>query len=388
MSGVFESCAAHLRMAQLAKKKSKRRFFGLLGPKKGRHAAFREVAGSQLDPGVPPVGLSTRQAVEYRKTHAYDSASKVAMQVLFPNGKADLTFVPESLREYTWNVFQEDVFPELFPLLTNLILRPVTMQKMMEKGLTKSIESLKRKRMGLNLPRTGAPFPQQPDDLNQTSKQLLNASLDMMMLPLGMKKIIRKISLDLMSETMGESTREVVHDSYIHEMLELSLNELAEEAASPSPPLSEKERKKKLNHLTRELVDECLFYLWAVFTSSWRVLQNEVDAGIHQVFGMRGIRIKNFLDKIGRFVFFKIIGNTLFFLYSHTLGKCFKLVLFHYLKINRDNFLDLVTKFPEDQGKDEKYVVFNEDLLFKVTKKIKNGIDAALQQESGIPVST
>ena len=81
------------------------------------NTTYKNVTGNSLKPGqfkalkeLPLKDLVRKEAeapAVQRKKEFYDPAIQTAMQMIFPNGKKDLTFVPVELRSQVWKILSK-----------------------------------------------------------------------------------------------------------------------------------------------------------------------------------------------------------------------------------------------------------------------------------------
>jgi hypothetical protein len=128
-----------------------------------------------------------------------------------------------------------------------------------------------------------------------------------------------------------------------------------------------------LKRLSREVVDSTISNY---IRTQHAVFQKRFDGVIQKLFGkMIGLNIKHLLDAIFRIIFFKIVGTILSIL-LWPMTKLIKMAIYRFasLDANRDLILDLLKKAPADQPA-ASYVLYNEDLAFKMVEAIQTAFE-------------
>ncbi len=205
----------------------------------------------------------------------YTPATKSLMKMLFPNGKNDLTYIPVELRGEAWRTLKKNLFPVIFPMLTELILDPSAINQMVLSSLETMRNSLLplhempdenlldmykkdqlifkttgtslRDNLGTstvtaqelrNLAKAGKivakkapaePADRELDALDDASGELIAETLKMVKLPNWIKKQIMNPDGSVspeMKKTLGAVLRNQFNESFIKDKLELALEQL------------------------------------------------------------------------------------------------------------------------------------------------------------------
>lgn len=362
---------------------------------------------------------------------AHLPASKVVMRLMFPRGQNDLFYVPEKLRPFVWGVYEEQLFPLLLTLMTESLLDPDMVNTMVLRSLetlrdsllpldqlspdqlwashlkgqlvlktslenTQSMEGLtkdelaKRVQMGLIMVKLEEPADPALDELDRASGALITEVLKMVDLPARLKKLV----LDPANQkSLGAVLRQQFNDRFLKESLELFLAKATEgkkgERMFNFDPTSKEEKAAKaaesrdqvqrdLGRVSREVVDVSLSYL---VSSKWEEVHSRFEALIQRLFGRMGLRVKQSLDAVFGFVFFKIVGTLLSFLLRPIKGWV-KEILYAFIALdaNRERLMSLWTQVPKDQPIPENYAMYHEDLVFKMGEVVGQTVDAFVKQ--------
>lgn len=339
-----------------------------------------------------------------RTTEAYAPATKAIMKMLFPNGKEDLTFVPEDIRGPVWKLFKKNLFPVVLPMLTELILDPEMINTIVLSSLQNVNESLSGE---ITL---GEPEPADLplDELDQVAGELIAQSLRATTLPSHIKKLLIDPKTgeitDAMKKTVGSTLRSQFHDTFIKEKLaiglknaitrdengrpKLSVDTRPKEIKDKEAPIKAAQMQKDLKRVYRETIDVSISY---AIRSKWVAFQANFDKLVEKAFGKIGSNIKQGLDLVCRFVFFTIVGSILSVL-TYPIKVVVKEIIYEYmlsLDENRQNILKLFTEVPVDQPEAEmkKHAVYHEDLVFKIGEALAKTVEDFLENEAVIPVA-
>lgn len=339
-----------------------------------------------------------------RVTEFYAPATKAILKMLFPNGKEDLTFVPEEIRGPVWKLFKKNLFPVILPSLTELVLDPVMINTIVLNSLENMNESL-RGEITLNEPE---PADLPLDELDQVAGELIAQSLRATTLPSHIKKLLIDPKTgeitDAMKKTLGSTLRSQFHDNFIKEKLEIALKNAITRDENGNPklsfdtrpneikdketPIKAAQMEKDLKRVYRETIDVSISY---AIRSKWVAFQAHFDKLVEKAFGKVGAKIKQGLDLVCRFVFFTIIGSILSFL-SYPIKVIVKEIVYEYmlsLDENRQNILKLFTEIPVDQPEAEmkKHAVYHEDLVFKIGEALVKTVEDFLENEDIVPMA-
>lgn len=329
-----------------------------------------------------------------RLEEAYGPATKTVMKMMFPNGKKDLTFVPPELRSQVWKIFENNLFPIVLPMITEMLLDPDVINSMILNSLETTIDSLK----GPIVLEEGE-APERPlDDLDRASGALISEMLKTVKLPEWIKKkMINPETGEVypeMQKTLGAVLRKQFNGQFIKDKLELALQKVAARDEEGNyllkpdlTPKSEKMAKaadrreavqKNLKRATREVVDVSISYF---IRSKWAQAQARFDDLITRAFGKIGLKLKQALDDVFAFIFFKVIGTILNILFYPIKGIV-KSIIYRIISLdeNREILLSLLTKAPVDQPLTEGHVVYQEDLIYRMGEAIKQTVDEFLNE--------
>lgn len=334
-----------------------------------------------------------RAALKLQRQTGAGVASRKVLKMLFPNGKNDLTFIPKELRSQVWQLFK-DQLPTLLPMMFEKLLDPNTINKVVLNLLEKTRDSL-NKEIVLS--------PAQPPIVSiKTAKEveldkavggLIGSLINVVKLPPAIKNQIcdRRTGevLPGMQEVIGKKVRETLQATLIQDNLETLLQKLVERDANnnfllkfdaiAAPGKSPQEIQAGLKKVSREIVDASISY---AIKSTWANAQRKFDDLIKKIFGNVGTKLKQALDAVFGFIFFKIIGAVLSLLLSPA-KAWLKTKIYQWISLdaNRDRLMQFFTQAPTDQPLTEKgHVVYNEDLIFKLGDVLTDTIEQALNQ--------
>jgi hypothetical protein len=334
-----------------------------------------------------------------RQTDAYGPATKTVMKMLFPNGKKDLTFVPEELRGQVWKMFKKDLFPVLLPMITELLLDPDVINEMVLSSLETMRDSLK----GEIVLKLEESKDVSLKALDQASGILMVEALKAVKLPEWIKKQIVDPKTHqvhpAMVQALGYTLRKQFDKTFIKDKLELALKKMVERDANgnymlntqPSSKINQENESKKLakdqkrekikndlKRVSREVVDVSISYF---IRNQWSQAQARFDELVETIFGKMGTKLKHCLDAVFGFIFFKIIGTMLSFLFSPVKGWIKeKIYAIFSLDENREMLLALLGQAPSDQPLTGGHVVYNENLIFKMGEALKKTVEETLNK--------
>jgi hypothetical protein len=329
-----------------------------------------------------------------REEAFYGPAAKTVLKMLFPNGKKDLTFVSEELRDQTWKMFKKSLFPTLLPMLTELVLDPDVLNQIVLSSLETMRDTLNEEIVLEPEEAEDRPF----DELDRASGKLMAEMLKTVKLPDWIKKNLidpktGKVS-PAMEKTLGATLRKQFNGTFLKDKLHIALEKMVQRDESgdymlkydTSPKAEKVEKteakrekvKEDLKSVSREVVDASISYF---IRSRWTQAQARFDQLIEKIFGKIGLKLKGVLDAVFGFVFFKVVGTILSVLFAPIKGwvkeKIYKLIS---LDQNREALLALLGPGPVDQPETEGYAVYHEDLVFKIGKALKETVEEALKE--------
>lgn len=362
----------------------------------------------------------------------FTPATKALMKMIFPNGKKDLTYVPEEFRGQVWKIYKKNLFPVVLPMMFDLVLDPSVVNSMvlssletmrdsllplgemppakllsMLKGgqlLIKTTEQnakevLDKKISGealLKMAKEGKlivkPDLSEPEDLtlgalDEAAGKLVAEALKTVKLPNWIKKQFvdpktGKTS-PMIEQTLGSTLRKQFNDTFIKDKLQIALETVVRRDENGNyllnvPPLpktdeekiakAEKETEQKvkmegdIKRATREVVDVSIAY---TIRTLWESAQSRFDKFIERTFGRIGTQLKRALDMVFGFIFFKIVGTILSFIFSPIKG---------WIKERIYNLINL------DQNRDTLLALWTPELLFNLSKTLKRTFEEALHE--------
>ncbi|CAF24488.1 hypothetical protein [Candidatus Protochlamydia amoebophila] len=333
-----------------------------------------------------------------RQTHFHDPATKTLMKMLFPNGKKDLDFIPENLRLTIWKLLKTDVFPIAIQSFVETVLDEANVKKIISSALAITQETLNKEIVLDTTP------PEDPslEQLNDASAELIAAVLEMIELPAVVKNKLRnsktgKINPSL-KRAVGASLGKQFNENFIEKILKSALKSAAERdsltreptiSIDPSSETAKKIKREqkiaeldvKIKQQTYDVVDASVSY---AIKNLWKTAQAKFDALIFKAFGKMGLNLKNALDILFNFIFFKIIGSVLEFIYDKTgLKKLMKKILYNFLSLdaNRERILDFLTCTPDNQPVDS-HPLHLEALVYNLAKEIQLTVEKALREDA------
>lgn len=339
-------------------------------------------------------------SVAQRQQAAYAPAIGTIMQMIFPKGKEDLTFVPEELRGQVWRTFESNLFPVILPMMTELLLDPDMINTM----VLRSLETMTENLQGPIVFEPGEPADRPLDALDNASGALMKEMFKMMKLPDWIKKQIVDPKTNEVSPAMqtalGATLRAQFNNTFIKDKIALSLekmvardrdgNYVLKYDTAPSKEKAEKAAanreaaKAGLKKVTRELVDVSISYF---IRSKWAEAQFRFDELVAKIPYKIGTKVKAALDAVFGFIFFKIVGTLLALLFS-PVKKFVKEKIYDLINLdeNREILLSLLTRKPDDQPAEAGHVMYHEDLIYRLGQAIKDSIDECLN-EPVLPVA-
>jgi len=315
-----------------------------------------------------------------RQENFYNPATKSLLKLLFPNGKDDLTFVPEDVRAQTWKMFKNNVFPAALPMITDSILDPGTIN-----GIVLSILENTKKNLDREIVITPE-MQEPPSALDEAAASLMVQIMARMDLPpLARNIIIDPVTGEItpsMKKTLGDYLRgQIINSNFLKTSLESALQSvISGEPVAPSTQTNlEKaaEMEPKIRKAAGQVVDSKVSNY---IRTKWHIAQAKFDKFVFDTFGNIGAALKKGLDMVFRFVFFTIIGKIL----SWTLFPVCKKIIHNYLSVDKniDALLEPFRKIPEDQGGNQAYAVYNENLIYNLVKGVEESLKQSLEIEN------
>lgn len=339
-----------------------------------------------------------------RQEFAYGPATEAILKMIFPNGQKDMTFVPEELRETVWNLFKNNLFPIVLPMLTEVILDPSTINTM----VLSSLQSARDNLSGKIVLSTEPPEPKDLalDELDKASGELIAETLKATTLPDWAKKMLidpntGEIS-DSMKKTLGATLRQQFNDTFIKDKLKITLESAVKRDKQGKPTLSfdtrptevkkaeaakkSQQMEKDLKAASREIITVSISYF---IRSKWAAAHAQFEKILEKRLGKVGVDIKHALDRVFGFVFFTCIG-TLFSPFTRLVKHGIQeLVAWLFsLDESRKSLLELFTKVPTDQPEADlkQHAVLHEDLVFKMGEALSKTVEEFLEKEPIIPM--
>lgn len=327
-----------------------------------------------------------------RLSTAYGPATQVILKMLFPNGKKELTFVPEELRETVWNLLKTQLFPVLLPMMTELVLDPAMIHTII-------LNSLNNLNAGLSeeIKPNGAAAPdQQPlDPLDEVAGELIYQALRATTLPSWVKNRLYDSKTGEINEgikrSLGGTFRSQFNDTFIKEKLQIALENVIKRGEDEKPNIAfdsrdktikQEERRKNAEKMEKDLkkafrqtIDVSLSYF---IRSQWVAFQSSCDKLIEKTCGKAGRAVKRCLDAVCRFIFFKLVGTVINW-FTYPLRVLFKEIIYErILKLDesRKQLIGLLTAVPLDQPEAgfKQHGVYNEDLIFKIAEALNKTV--------------
>lgn len=323
-----------------------------------------------------------------RQKEFYGPAIQTVMKMIFPNGKGDLTFVPEELRNPVWKICEKNLFPSVLPMLTELILNPQTINQMVLNSLKLMNENLK----GPIVLEPGEPADRPLDAIDQAAGALIKEALKLATLPDLIRNQLRDSQTGeitpAVQKAFAATLRKQFNGQFIKETIEKAFEKVVERdkggnyLLKPEPldvkAAAEKDKvvQKELKNEVREMIDVSISYY---IRSTWVQAQDRFDKFIEGALGKIGAKLKRALDEVFGFIFFKIIGTILYYLIYPVKGflkeKIYELIS---LDVNLSKIMSLLTKAPSDQPLTEGHVVYNEALFYNIFEAIEDTVTSFL----------
>jgi len=336
------------------------------------------------------------RAPERQRSKFYTPAIKKLLKMFFPNGKADLNFLPEEIQGVAWDKFKHQLMPSIVPMLTELFLDPVTIRQMISSSLKIANEKLnERVELTNNNPR-------KLDALDQAAAALCLQTIEMMDLPIPIKRQIIDSKTgqltNVMKQTIGDTLRDQFNDTFIQDKLKLLMNQAAgtiknnhrDPMIKFDPTLTPEQKRIEDKKNIEKLDKQNKKYLRQTVNSSisryirlkWKEAQQKFDHLVEKVLGKVGSKLKQGLDLIFNFIFFKLIG-TLLTILIWPFKEAVKAILYRYINLdkNYDHFMNFLTRKPTDQSTATSHVVYQENLVYKIIDAIFETVEEQLSSE-------
>jgi hypothetical protein len=338
-----------------------------------------------------------RAIEEQRKMHFQDPATKTLMKMLFPGGKKDLANlgIPEHMRLTAWKLMKTDVFPIAIQTIVKTALDEANIKTMISSALKSAQETLE----GEIVLDSSIPDDPSKDKLDDASGELIGAMLEMIELPAVLKNRLRDKKTGEVSsalkQAIGASLRKQFNGNFIEDALKSALKSAAQRDPVTGEPTitidtSSEESKKlkreekiaeldlKIQQQVYDVVDTSVSY---AIKNLWVKAQAKFDQLVLKAFGKIGLKLKQALDSIFRFIFFKLIGTALEFIYDKTMLKALIKKMFHSLlslDANRQKILDFLTHTPDNQPIGS-HPLHLEALGYNLARAVRLSVEEALR---------
>ncbi|CUI16487.1 hypothetical protein PNK_0862 [Candidatus Protochlamydia naegleriophila] len=338
---------------------------------------------------------------QQRKEFFGDSATKTLLSVIFPNGKNDLDFIDEALRKPVWQALKKDIFPSAINQIVETVLEESMLKEIVSSSLDSTLETLNGE------VEIDFSIPDDPsyDQLDHVSGEFMSALIDMLELPALIKKQIKNPKTGEINpsvkESLGASLRKQFDGQFIKKSLEKALESAAKrdpvtgeptikfDASTGAEKIAKDARRipeldAKIKQQTYDVADASVTYF---IRSTWKAAQYKFDQLVEKAFGKIGKKFKNALDAVFGFIFFKVIGTVLGFLFTQSGLEAWLRKKFHEflsLDANRERILNWFTKIPEGQPVDT-HVLANEDLVYKIAGVLQETVEETLRERRVTP---
>ncbi len=330
---------------------------------------------------------STKQ----REHGFYDPATKKLLKLLFPNGKDDLAFVPEELRDTVWGQFKTNLFPIVIPMLVETVLEP----SMINKIVLNSLENL---RSALEVEPSMIEEPVEDpsmDHLDDVAGELLGEMLRATILPEWSKKLLLNPKTGefniALKRTMGAVLRNQFNDTFIKEKLNTALQSAIsrndgvpnlafdarpKEVIAAEASVKAQQMEKDLKNAFRGTLDASISYIVKTY---WYTAHAWFEKILDKYLGPHAVSIKQYFDQIFALIYFKILAALLY-----PIKMAVREVVYLYLDQNRKSILELFTTVPTDQSEfgEKKYALFHEDLVYKIGEAVQETVEKFLDAPS------
>jgi hypothetical protein len=331
-----------------------------------------------------------------KRDHFYLPTSKKLLKVFFPKGREDLAKIlqenedkpiPDKIIDQAWKLLKKQLLPEILPTLTELILDPETLTKV-------AITSLEKIKTNLDGPIVlGAPEPvdETHGELDKISGELIVELLDITRLPRWTVNLLKQRDKDgklVYGHTLGSVLRSQFNETFIKDTLKVAFENMTspekrealkfnKEAERDPQKLAEAKAKKieemdhTLHGLTRQLVNASISY---GIRRKWTEFHDRIEKKISP----KGVKFKRALDKVFNFIFFKIIGTALSFLFW-PVKKALQLAIYKHINLdqNRETLMDVIRKVRLGQPDTETHALYHEALLYGIAEAIEKTFKTA-----------
>jgi hypothetical protein len=359
-------------------------------PRSLRKAIFKKTGEMSVRSMIRAEGLAHK---DQRDEKFFKPASENMLRLLFPNGKQDLTFIPDEMRSIAWKSLKTLVLPAVLGAVTETLL-----DEEMVKGVMVSILQSTEKTLKKEFVYKEAPPAEDPslDSLDQASGELAIQLIDLLDMPVFVKNQIKDPKTGQINpsvaKSLGAALRAQFNGDFLKETIKTGLESAVErQRGKPTvhfTPYSDEQKEAKRARKIAEYDDEMKRLVPGIADASvsfaiesfWKTAQAKFDALIERAFGSIGVKLKKALDDIFNFVFFKIIGSIFSFLFVQSGFKEWLRNTFHSvlrLDENRERITDMLTKIPEGQPIDM-HPLHNEDLVFKIGDVVQEAIRDAI----------
>jgi len=329
----------------------------------------------------------------HRQEKFYKPATNELLDLLFPHGQADLTFVPAEFREKAWKQLKTNLLPEILPLITEAFLSQSSvnglvldiledLQKDMEAGPGTNPKDLNNEKQEVK-----EEVERVPDALDNAAGLLI----EQVLARTDMSSLVKNMYLDKDGKILPEKQKKIgdalhkkLNDSFIKTTLEKVFQNVIDKeiGGAPKPKLKadviEPKIKEAARKLLRTTISKEIDELWDTAQAKW-------DNHIESIFGNVGIGMKKVFDAVFRFVFFTVIGNLLAFIFRPIFYGIIQNWIVKTDK-NVDALLNPFRRTPTDQGGLDLHPVYNEDLVYKLVDALRGGVKGVMQAQVVVDV--
>ncbi|MFI5344655.1 MAG: hypothetical protein ACHQUC_10610, partial [Chlamydiales bacterium] len=320
---------------------------------------------------------------------AYAPCAKLILKAFLPKGPDDellISLTPDldkDERAKLWKLAQI-ALPPAIPLIIESLLNP----DMLDQIILNTLEATRDTMNGEIVLGEDEPANRPLDEIDEISGALIAELMRTLQLPDSIKNRVAPAGIvtPAMKKSMGAAMRRQFSGKFIDEMIPKALFSATKKDPKTgrtaldfdTRPKAEKQAempKKRaqmqadIKRVSREVVESTISNY---IRTQWAVFQRRFDWLIGKLFtNVIGLNTKHLLDAIFRFIFFKIIGTAFSFLLSPVKKRIMDFIYrFTSLDENCDIILGLLKNAPKDQPAAD-YVVYNEDLAYKLVNAIK-----------------
>lgn len=338
-------------------------------------------------------------------SESFDPTIQALMELVFPNGANDLTFLPESARESVWKLLNKNLFVLIVPMIAETVFQPNLMKSMVLTTLQKINDKLAApieisKASKSSKPKSVSP-PQELTEADQKINEVVGEMVMEMLKTMSLPDWTKKLMID--SETnsikpeikkmLGVTFREQFNDTFLQDNLKGALE------TAMAMPIGESETKKvpkavaiteaeevgqilsqEIKRESRNFVDGSVYYF---FRRIWAEVKFRFDTLLTFLFGNNiGTKLKKGFDMVLDFIFLKIISTifdyTLWPITNQLKEKFYNLIR---LDENREKLSKIFGEVPVDQPETLMgHVVVHENLVYNIGHAINQSMDGALKQ--------